>query len=209
MKRNEFFNNWSQLHGGAEVKGVIQVWLTISYFICWPLVKLRISPNLLSITSPIVGLFFYLEIDSHWSIFFLVLSLLLDGIDGSVAILTKRTSKFGALLDGVMDRVTEFFWALAFIQIGGPALIVVAAAVFAYGQEYLRARSGGLGINEVLVVTIAERPVRATLIFIPLVARLFQLDLALFFAALWSVMQIMSFIYLFLVLRSRLRQSPR
>ena len=209
MKRSEFFNNWSLLHGNAEVKGIIKAWLAISFVISWPLVKLRISPNLLSLTAPIVALIFYLKIDSHWAIGYLVLSLLIDGIDGSIAILTKRTSKFGALLDGVMDRVTEFFWALAFIQIGGPVWIVIAAAVFAFGQEYLRARSGGLGINEVLVVTVAERPVRATLLFIPLVARLFQLDLAVLFAMIWLILQSISFSYLFLALRSRLRQSPR
>ncbi len=209
MKRSEFFNNWSLLHGNAEVKGIVKSWLTISFFISWPLVKARVSPNLLSVAAPFVGLIFYLKIDSHWAIFLLVLSLLLDGIDGSIAILTKRTSKFGALLDGVMDRITEFFWALAFIKIGGPVLLVAIAAIFAFGQEYLRARSGGLGVNEVLVVTLAERPVRATMIFIPLIARLFQLELASFFAILWSVMQTLSFIYLFLVLRSRLRQSPR
>lgn len=209
MKRSEFFNNWSLLHGNAEVKGIVKSWLTISFFISWPLVKARVSPNLLSVTAPFVGLIFYLKIDSDWAIFLLVLSLLLDGIDGSIAILTKRTSKFGALLDGVMDRITEFFWALAFIKIGGPVLLVAIAAIFAFGQEYLRARSGGLGVNEVLVVTLAERPVRATMIFIPLIARLFQLQLASFFAILWSVMQTLSFIYLFLVLRSRLRQSPR
>ena len=208
MKKSDFFDAWSKLHGGAEITGIIRAWLSISYYICWPLVKIKISPNNLSMLAPFVALLFFINIESNWSILFLVISLLLDGIDGSLAILRERVSKFGALLDAVMDRVTEFFWALAFIQIGGPALIVVAAAVFAFGQEYLRARSGGLGINEVLVVTIAERPVRATLIFIPLVARLFQLDFALFFAVLWSVMQIMSFIYLFLVLRLRLRQSP-
>jgi archaetidylinositol phosphate synthase len=202
MKKSDFFDAWSKLHGGAEIKGIVWAWLSLSYFICWPLAKIKISPNNISMLAPF-------NIDSNWAILFLVISLLLDGIDGSLAILRERVSKFGALLDAVMDRVTEFFWALAFIQLGAPIWVVTAAAVLAFGQEYLRARSGGLGIHEVVMVTIAERPVRATLIFIPLIARVLEMDLSTIFAILWLMMQSFSFTRLFLALRSRLQQSQR
>ena len=209
MKKSDFFDAWSKLHGGAEITGIIRAWRSISYYICWPLVKIKISPNNLSMLAPFVALLFFINIESNWSILFLVISLLLDGIDGSLAILRERVSKFGALLDAVMDRVTEFFWALAFIQLGAPIWVVTGVVVLAFGQEYLRARSGGLGIHEVVIVTIAERPVRATLIFIPLVARVFEMDLSTAFAILWLLMQSFSFTQLFLALRSRLRQSQR
>jgi archaetidylinositol phosphate synthase len=209
MKRSDFFEAWSKLHGGAEIKGIVWAWLSLSYFICWPLAKIKISPNNLSMLAPFIALLFFINIDSNWAILYLVISLLLDGIDGSLAILRERVSKFGALLDAVMDRVTEFFWALAFIQLGAPIWVVTAAAVLAFGQEYLRARSGGLGIHEVVMVTIAERPVRATLIFIPLIARIFEMDLSTIFAILWLMMQSFSFTRLFLALRSRLQQSQR
>ena len=44
----EFAKRWSELHGGAEVEGVVAAWLRISYAIVRPLAFLRISPNFLT-----------------------------------------------------------------------------------------------------------------------------------------------------------------
>ena len=209
MSKTEFFASWSAAHGGAEVAGIVRAWLTISYWCTRPLVILRISPNFLSLLSIVSAIAFLLMIESNWTILFLVISLLFDGIDGTVAILTKKSSRFGAIVDAVADRIVEAIWAYGFYLLGAPWQIVLTAWTAAFIQEYLRARAGGLGVSEVIKVTWAERPIRATLIFIPLIAGLFGMELFAPAAWIWFVMQTSSALYLMNSLRLQLRQSQR
>jgi CDP-diacylglycerol--glycerol-3-phosphate 3-phosphatidyltransferase len=130
---------------------------------------------------------------SLWTIPLLVLSLYADGIDGSVAIYQNRSSSFGAILDSVADRISEALWFYVAYRIGAPAWIVLATYVIASTQEYARARLGGLGISDVGVVTPAERPVRASFIFVALVSYALDLKLVLAAMAVLFVLQIWSF----------------
>ena len=161
MKRSDYFARWSELHGGADVSGVVKGWLIISYALAKPLVKVKVSANVLSLFGVVAAVFTYTEANHYYSIAILALSLISDGIDGTVAILSNTASKRGAMLDAICDRVGEAFWALAFYKLGAPAWIVGSAWVFAFTQEYCRARIAGLGDYRIDVVTIAERPVRA------------------------------------------------
>lgn len=189
MDKNEFFTTWSNLHGGANIEGIVKTWLQISYATAKFFAKLRVTPNLLTFA----GLFFAIALwqfaNSWVAALFLVLSLFFDGIDGSLAILQKKTSKFGAFTDSFVDRISEVFWALALYKLGAPAALVFVALLATYVQEYIRARSGGLGHNEVGIVTICERPVRASLIFIAIVANLVGLDLVTAISIIWVAMQ--------------------
>ena len=189
MDKKEFFSIWSNLHGGAKIEGIVKTWLQISYASAKFLSKLRVTPNLLTFA----GLFFAIALwqfaNSWAAALFLVLSLFFDGIDGSLAILQKKTSKFGAFTDSFVDRISEVFWALALYKLGAPAALVFIALLATYVQEYIRARSGGLGYNEVGIVTICERPVRASLIFIAIVANLVGLDLVAAISIVWVAMQ--------------------
>ncbi len=212
MKIEDFFNKWSELHGSAQVKGIVKVWLSISYWISLPLVKLRVTPNTLSYISVVFGAAFLLSAKSNWAILFLILSLLLDGIDGSVAIIGEKTTKYGALLDSVADRIVEVFWLLGLYIIGAPWQPILIIWLAAYLQEYMRARSNSLGVTEIIIVTWSERPVRASLIFIAIFLR--ALDIVAFdyitvIAYLMLALQASSSLRLFLVLRLHLRQSLR
>ena len=209
MTREELFHQWSALHGDAQVKGIVKAWLTISHFITRPLIAMRFSPNSLSILSIFAAMAFVLKVETHWAISLLVLSLLLDGVDGTVAIITGKNSKFGAMVDAVADRLVESLWAIALYLLGAPWEIVLVAWLAAFIQEYLRARAGGLGVNQVLIVTWCERPVRATLIFIPLVGRLFGFELFEVASWLWAILQLSSAVTLFNLLRLQLQQSQR
>ena len=205
MDKNEFFKTWSNLHGGAKIEGIVKTWLQISYASAKFLSKLRVTPNLLTFA----GLFFAIALwqfaNSWAAALFLVLSLFFDGIDGSLAILQKKTSKFGAFTDSFVDRISEFFWALALYKLGAPAALVFVALLATYVQEYIRARSGGLGHNEVGIVTICERPVRASLIFIAIVANLVGLDLVAVISIIWVAMQFIALSQLTSSLYKRLR----
>jgi archaetidylinositol phosphate synthase len=194
MLKSNFFQAWSKLHGDAQISGIVKGWLTISYYLVKPLAKLRVTPNMLSVAGLFFGVALYLNAQSAWAISLLVASLLCDGIDGSLAIISNKDSKWGAALDSILDRTTEVFWVLAFISIGGDEYLVVCAAVLAFAQEYLRARAGGLGLTEVGVVTIAERPVRASILFVALIAFTIDLQIINLLAGLWLILQSISFL---------------
>jgi phosphatidylglycerophosphate synthase len=194
MNKLEFYKSWSNLHGNAKISGIVKGWLAISYLLVKPLAKLRVTPNILTLAGLIFGGLLYLNALTNWAILLLVLSLACDGIDGSLAIITSKASKWGGILDSVADRLTEVFWALAFIKLGADQNIVITALVLAAIQEYLRARAGGLGLTEVGVVTIAERPVRATILFIALIASGFNLEIINLLAITWLIMQAISLI---------------
>ena len=192
MHKEEFFATWSSLHGGAKIEGIVKAWLQISYNSARFLAKLKVTPNILTFA----GLFFAIALwqyaNSLAAALLLVLSLFFDGIDGSLAILQKKTSKLGAFTDSFVDRISEVFWALALYKLGAPATLVFIALLATYIQEYLRARAGGLGHVEVGIVTICERPVRASLIFISIIANLIGLEISLAIATIWVAMQIIA-----------------
>ncbi len=204
MDKNEFFATWSKLHGEAKIEGIVKTWLQISYSVVRPLAKLRVTPNLLTLAGLIFAIALWQFPNSWPAALFLVLSLFFDGIDGSLAIYSRVTSKFGAFTDSFVDRLSEVFWALALYKLGAPAILVFLALLATFVQEYLRARAGGLGHDEVGLVTICERPVRASLIFIAIIANLVGLEAAVVIAAIWVSIQTIALTQLILNLYKRL-----
>lgn len=198
MKRAEFFDIWSSSHGGAQTTGIVKGWLVISYLLVKPLKVFRISPNLVTFGGLIFAIGVWRYYSTWLSVLFLALSLLCDGLDGSLAIYGGKQSNMGAVLDATVDRISEVFWALALYKIGANLEVVFAAWLLANTQEYARARMGGLGIKEIGVVTIAERPVRASLLVSALIINLFAFKNSSTFveivAILWLLMQSLSFI---------------
>lgn len=193
MNKADFFAKWSALHGNAEIKGIVKTWLNISYGSARFMSALRITPNLLTLLGIVFAIAMAVNPLSFWTIPLLVLSLYADGIDGSVAIYQNRESQFGAILDSVADRISEALWFYVAYRIGAPAWIVLLTYVIASTQEYARARLGGLGVSEVGVVTPAERPVRASFIFIALVAYAIDLNLVTLAMTVLSALQVFSF----------------
>ena len=193
MNKEEFRLTWSALHGGAEIKGIVKAWLDISFSSAKLLSKLHVTPNILTLLGVAFAVAMAVNPLSLWTIPLLVLSLYADGIDGSVAIFQGRNSSLGAILDASADRISEAIWFYVAYKIGAPAWLVLATYVIASTQEYARARLGGLGISDLGVVTPAERPVRASFIFIALVASALDLNLISVALAVLFVLQIFSF----------------
>ena len=193
MKKEEFHSTWSDLHGGADIKGIVKTWLAISFASAKFLSKLNITPNILTLLGVLFAIAMAAYPLSLWAIPLLVLSLYADGIDGSVAIFQKRQSSFGAILDSVADRISEALWFYVAYRIGAPAWLVLATYVIASTQEYARARLTSLGISGVGVVTPAERPVRASFIFIALVSYALSFELVTLTMAILAILQLISF----------------
>ena len=194
MTKDEFFLAWSKLHGDAKVSGIVKGWLSISFTISKALAKMRVTPNALTILGLVFGILLYMNSNTIWAPLILVISLICDGVDGSLAIITRQSSKWGALLDSVVDRLTEVFWVLALYRLGVDSKILITVLILASTQEYLRARAGGVGLKQVGVVTVAERPVRASFIFIALVAFNLNLEILNQITFVWLILQVISFL---------------
>ena len=194
MTKDEFFLAWSKLHGDAKVSGIVKGWLSISFPVSKALAKIRVTPNALTILGLVFGILLYMNSSAIWAPLILVISLICDGVDGSLAIITRQSSKWGALLDSVVDRVTEVFWVLALYRLGVDSKILITVLILASTQEYLRARVGGVGLKQVGVVTVAERPVRASFIFIALVAFNLNLEILNQVTFVWLILQAISFL---------------
>lgn len=89
-----------------------------------------------------------------------VLSAVLDGLDGTVAILSGRTTRWGYVLDSACDRLADACYLAALWLAGAPGPLCAAAGVAVLLLEYVRARAAAAGMAEVGVVTVAERPTR-------------------------------------------------
>ncbi len=194
MTKDEFFLAWSKLHGDAKVSGIVKGWLSISFPVSKALAKIRVTPNALTILGLVFGILLYMNSSAIWAPLILVISLICDGIDGSLAIITRQSSKWGALLDSVVDRLTEVFWVFALYSLGVDSKILITVLILASTQEYLRARVGGVGLKQVGVVTVAERPVRASFIFIALVAFNLNLEILNQITFVWLILQAISFL---------------
>ena len=205
MKKDEFFSIWGRLHGDAEISGIIKGWLNISYLIVKPLAKVRITPNVLTILGLLFGALLYVNAETFWAPALLVLSLICDGIDGSLAIVTNKSTKWGAILDATVDRLTEIFWVLALYKVGADLNLLIIILLAASVQEYMRARAAGLGVSEVGIVTFAERPVRASFVFIVFISLQFNFTIYNQIIICWLALQLISLFMLSRFTYSKLR----
>ncbi len=178
MKRNEFFATWSKLHLDAPITGIVKGWLSISYPLARVLCALRITPNALTVLGVILAAAALFFPTSVIALIFIALSLICDGVDGSVAIISGRASDLGSILDSIADRITEALWFFAAYQWGIAPEICLILFALSLTQEYARARMASLGFHELGVVTIAERPVRASAIAIFMVLELLDFSFA-------------------------------
>lgn len=205
LTKEEFYTKWSSLHGDAAITGVVAGWLKISYRFGLVATLLRISPNVLTLLGLLSAAMTALTASTWWAVLFLVFSLFCDGIDGSVAIFQKRDSAWGATLDSVVDRISEAFWLFGLYTIGIPAWLAICLWSISAFQEYARAKLVSLGISDLGVVTPAERPMRASFIFIILILELLNIPGVLYVACIYLLIQIISFLMVIRYARVQLR----
>ena len=117
--------------------------------------KLGVAPNMLTVSG------FLLNLPVAWALaagshrlasMLLVVAASFDALDGSLARLSAQTTRFGAFLDSVLDRLSEaaVYMGLAIFTIrGGDELGQILVYVTIIGSlmvSYVRARAEGLGI---------------------------------------------------------------
>jgi len=108
---------------------------------------------------------------------FLLLAGLCDVLDGDVARRLGRSSRFGAFIDSMLDRVSEFvlFGGVLLYVVRRPSgfdvyepVVIMLALMGSVMTSYARARAEGIGIE--CKVGVMERPERVALMAIGLIA---------------------------------------
>jgi CDP-diacylglycerol--glycerol-3-phosphate 3-phosphatidyltransferase len=143
------------------------------------LIKANVSPNVLTSIGTLIllgsGVAFGVGL-ANWGGALLLLSGIMDMLDGRVARGSDGVSKFGAFYDSTLDRVGEsaLFGGIAVYFVTGgvaeawvvPALITALVALSAgLTVSYARARAEGLGLE--CKVGVAQRAERILLLGIP------------------------------------------
>jgi phosphatidylglycerophosphate synthase len=212
--RDSYLQQWAELHGGYDPRGntLVRWWLSLTYDVARLPARAGVSPDVLTVVGVLVsiGAAAVASPGDRWLLvaaLAVVVSGLLDNVDGAVAVLTGRSTRWGFVLDSAADRVSDLAYVAALWLAGAPAGICVAGGALMFLQEYVRARAGAAGMSEVGVVSVWERPTRVivTAAFL-LCAGLFLDDLwATLGAALWVVLGVVGLGQLLVVVRRRLR----
>lgn len=152
--KEAFVARWRELHGGVVPSPLVRRWLTVAHRLGSPLARAGVHPDALTWAS-LGAAALVLAVPAPVGALLVLLSALLDGLDGTVAALQDRVGRWGHVLDSSVDRCGEALFVLAMVRAGGPAGLGAACGFGVLLLEYVRARAG-----EVLVVTVAERPTR-------------------------------------------------
>ena len=165
--REGYFDRWTALHGGYEPRRNVLVrgWLSLAYAVARPLAAARVPPDLVTLAGLLAsGAAVALAAGEGWwllaSASAVVLAGLLDNVDGAVAVLRDRVTRWGSVLDAVTDRVGDLLFLAALSVAGAPWQACALGAALMFLQEYTRASAGAAGMNEVGIVTVWERPSR-------------------------------------------------
>jgi CDP-diacylglycerol--glycerol-3-phosphate 3-phosphatidyltransferase len=167
---DDFVRLWSRSHGDADPgTPFVRGYLAVVYALARPLAAARVHPDALTGVALAAGVAVLAPAAAggRWPLLvpvLVVVSGLLDGLDGAVAVLTARSTRWGAVLDAVADRLVDAAWCAALWLLGAPAWLAVAAAAVAWLHEYVRARATAAGMTDVGVVTVAERPTRVVVV---------------------------------------------
>ena len=189
-------------------------WLRLAYRFAVPLVRLHVGPDAVTVLGLLVAVAVVLPASAggRWplvGVLLVVASGLLDSLDGAVAVLSGRTTRWGFVLDSLCDRVSDAAYAVALALAGGSWPLALLGAALALLHEYARARAAVAGMPEIGVVTLSERPTRI------IVTAMFLLGAGLYPAsagrwatagtAAWAVLGLVGLAQLLVVVRRRLR----
>lgn len=136
------------------------------------LMRLRVTPTTVTLTAlpgSLGAAYLFATGRFIWGGVLVALVGLADTVDGELARQSGQQTRFGAVLDSTVDRVSEacilaaiawYYWPR--VPLWG--LLAVAAMIFSLMVSYVRARAEGAGLS--CAVGWFERPVRVVLLLV-------------------------------------------
>ena len=118
--REEYLARWSRLHGGASTTGLVGWWLGIAHTVARPLVRAGVGPWPVTAAGVVLAgsACWPASAGSRWPLqaaLLVAASGVLDNLDGAVAVLSGRTSRWGFVLDSSCDRLADAAYCLALL----------------------------------------------------------------------------------------------
>jgi phosphatidylglycerophosphate synthase len=165
--REGYFDRWAVTHGGYDPRSnaLVSWWLAIAYAVARPLAAARVPPDLVTVAGLLAtGVAVLLARGEGWLLLgaaaLVVVAGLLDNVDGAVAVLRDRATSWGAVVDPVTDRAGDLLMVLALGLAGAPWWVCALGGALMFLLEYVRARAAVVGMTDLGVVTVWERPTR-------------------------------------------------
>jgi phosphatidylglycerophosphate synthase len=156
------------LHGGHDPRASgpgERWWFAVVYALARPLAGAGVRPGGVTLASVVLaaGAVGGAAAGRGWALAAAALvvgSALLDGVDGAVAVLGGRASRWGYVVDSLADRLAEALFGVAVWLVGVPGWLCLLAVGLGWLHEYVRARAVGAGLRDIGAVTVGERPTR-------------------------------------------------
>ncbi|AEV82607.1 CDP-alcohol phosphatidyltransferase [Actinoplanes sp. SE50] len=209
MTWDEYALAWSGLHGGFDPRRasrVVRGWVLTAYRVGFWLSRHRVSPMTVTTCGLLIcgAVPLAVPVSLPLAALFVLLAAGADGLDGAVAVISRRVTRLGFVYDSAADRLGEAAWLLAFWLAGAPGWLVVAGGAASWLHEYVRARAAVAGMSDIGVVTVGERPTRALIAGLGLAA-ITVVRLPWLPPALWLALQLAGLIQLGATVRRALR----
>lgn len=161
----EYFARWRNTHDGYDPRhGSVWLrgWLLTVYRFARPLARAGVSPNVLTLWTVWAAIAVVAVAGSGgswpavagWLVIFAGVG---DSLDGAVAALSGRATRWGYVLDSAVDRVNDVLFAVALVVVGAPLWAALLYTVALFELEYIRARAGNAGGDRVGMITVGER----------------------------------------------------
>lgn len=152
---------WSRRHGGYDPQRslVLRSWLSLVHALARPLARRRVSPDAVTAAAAATAVL-AVRVPRPAAIALIGASVVLDGVDGAVALQRGRTARRGTAVDHAGDRVSDSMVAVALHRAGGRRSWCIAAACSSAAFEGVRGTMRVLGRDDVTRLTVGDRPAR-------------------------------------------------
>ena len=165
---------WSQAHGGYDVSRSLLVrnWLRAMTWMARPMVARGVPADAVTaagVAAAVVAARSARRPARRPAAAFVLLSAVLDGLDGAVARQRGSTGARGVVVDRAADRVADVLFPVALRRAGCPRRLAVAAGAASVAFEALRDARRAAGRHDIGTVTVAERPFRVVAVSVGLV----------------------------------------
>jgi len=156
-----------------------------------------IDPNILTflgLIPPLLFLYFITIEEYGWALLSMF-GVLFDTLDGAVARMSGKVSKFGGILDSTLDRVADAIYIAGFAIAGLVSYeMAMMLIVLSYLISYIRSRAGAENIE--VKVGLIERPERLLLVGLALLLHIIWPDI------LYLEMNLVSWVFIVLIVLS-------